>query len=95
MDIFTRIIPSGDFRKKNAADIIVKRDIKDFRLQRRMLHLIGLIAEKRSLLLALKALKYRWPDRIIDAFGKINLSPVTISKRMSINFMPSLYSYIR
>lgn len=94
MDVFTRIIPSGDFRKKNVADIIVKREIKDLRLQRRMLHLIELIPEKRSLLLALKALKYRWPNRIMDAFGKINLSPVTISKRMDINFLPSLYSYI-
>ena len=59
-----------------------------------MLRLIELVPEKKSILLAMKALNYREPDKIMDAFAKIGLSPVTISKRRDEKHLESLYSYL-
>ena len=94
MSIFAQIIPYGDFYKKDTAVEIICQEIKDLRLQQRMLRLIELIPEKKSVLLALKALNYREPDKIMAAFAKINLSPVTISKRHDVKRLKSLYSYL-
>jgi sulfur transfer complex TusBCD TusB component (DsrH family) len=93
MDIFLHIVPFGDFHKKDKADEIIKKEVKDVRMKRRMLRLITLIPEKKSLILAQKALNYRNIDRVMDQFGKIGLSPVTISKRQEIKHLKNLYSY--
>ena len=91
MEIFVRIIPFGDFYKKGKAEEIIRREIKDTRLRRRMLRLGELIPEKRSLYLAQKAMECRNMEKVVEAFAKINLSPVTISKRQDAkrlkNFM--------
>lgn len=91
---FVRIIPLGDFYKKGKAEEIIRSQIKDSRLRRRMLRLIALIPEKKSLYLAQKAINYRNIEKIMDAFAKINLSPVTISKRHDIRYLKNLYTYM-
>lgn len=92
MGTFSQIIPNGDFYKKGEAVNIVSQKVKDLRLQRKMLRLIELISEKKSVLLAQKAMSYREPNRLLAAFTDIGLSPVTISKRMDVIYLPSLYS---
>ena len=52
MSVFAQIIPYGAFYKKDAAVEIVRQQIEDLRLQQRMLRLIELIPEKKSVLLA-------------------------------------------
>lgn len=89
----TRIIPFGDFYKKDKTEEIIRREIKDARLRRRMLRLVELIPEKKSLYLAQKAMEYRNMEKVVEAFAKINLSPVTISKRHEMKYLRSLYSY--
>ena len=93
LEIFVRIIPFGDFYKKGKAEEIIWREIKDARLRRQMLRLVELIPEKKSLYLAHKALNCRNMEKVVEAFAKINLSPVTISKRHEMKYLRSLYSY--
>jgi hypothetical protein len=90
---FTWIIPIGDFHKKNKAVEIIKREVADMTMRRKMLRLITLIPEKKSLLLAQKALNYRHIDDVMYKFYSINLSSVTISKRHDTKFLQNLYDY--
>lgn len=94
LDNCQKIIPSGDYYKKSDAAEIVRKEIHDLKLQRRMLRLIELIPEKKSLLLAHKALQYRRVDEVMDAFAKLGISPVTIGKREKPLFVDSLYRYL-
>ena len=94
LEIFARIIPFGDFYKKGKAEEIIQQEIKDARLRRRMLRLVELIPEKKSLYLAHKAMECRNIEKVVEAFAKINLSPVTISKRHDIKYLKNLYTYI-
>lgn len=55
-------------------------------MRRRLLRLLVLIPEKKSLRLAQKAMNCRNMEKIMDSFAKINLSPVTISKRQDVKF---------
>ena len=73
LEIFVRIIPFGDFYKKGKAEEIIWREIKDARLRRRMLRLVELIPEKKSLYLAQKAMECRNMEKVVEAFAKINL----------------------
>lgn len=91
LEIFTRIIPFGDFYKKAKAEEIIRREIKDTSLRRRMLRLVELIPEKKSLYLAYKALNCRNMEKVVEAFAKINLSPVTISKRQDVKWLKNIY----
>lgn len=91
LEIFVRIIPFGDFHKKGKAEEIIWREIKDTRLRRRMLQLVELIPEKKSLYLAQKAMECRSIEKVIGAFAKVNLSPVTISKRQDIKQLKNIY----
>ena len=94
LEIFVKIIPFGDFYKKGNAEEIIQREIKDVRLRRRMLRLVELIPEKKSLYLAQKAMDCRNIEKVVEAFAKINVSPVTISKRHDIKYLKNLYAYI-
>ena len=94
MSVFAQIVPYGDFYKKDAAVEIIRQKVKDLRLQQRMMRLIKLIPEKKSVLLALKALNYRESDKIRGAFAKIGLPPATISKRHDVKCLKSLYSFL-
>lgn len=94
MDIFTRIIPFGDFCKKNKAVEIIRSEVDDSALRRKMLRMVALIPEKKSLYLAQKAMNCRNIEKVTDAFAKINISPVTISKRQDVMYLENLYTYI-
>ena len=56
-----------------------------------MLRLVALISEKKSLYLAQKAMECRNMEKIMRAFAKINVSPVTISKRQDVRQLRNIY----
>lgn len=93
-ETFTRIVPFGDFYKKDKAVQIIQRDVKDNVMRRKMLWLLVLIPEKKSLYLAQKAMEYRNMEKVVESFAKINVSPITISKRHNIKYLKNLYAYI-
>ncbi|MDE6056050.1 MAG: hypothetical protein K2G55_20370 [Lachnospiraceae bacterium] len=94
LDVFTRIIPFGDYYKKGEAAELIRSEVKDCTLRRKMLRLVTLIPEKKSLYLAQKAMNCRNIEKVMEAFAKINLSPVTISKRHDVQYLKNLYSYL-
>ena len=94
MDIFTRVVPYGAFHKKDAAIEILRNEVADDVVRRRMLRLLVLIPEKKSILLAQREMAYRHPDELMIAFAKVNLSPVTISKRQETKYLKNLYDYL-
>lgn len=94
LDIFTRIIPFGDFYKKDKTEEIIRREVEDSRLRRKMLRLVALMPEKKSLYLAQKSMECRNIEKVMDAFARINLSPVTISKRKDIRYLENIYEYL-
>ena len=93
MGVFRKIIPYGDNYKKGTAVEIIRREVRDPRLRRRMLRLLDLIPEKKSLFQAQKAMQCRKMGEVMDAFAKIGLSPVTISKRDTVQCNKNLYLY--
>lgn len=92
LDTFTQIIPFGDFYKKDKAVEIIRKEVADSIMRRRMLRLLVLIPGKKSLRLAQKAMNCRNIEKIMDSFAKINLSPVTISKRHDVKYLECLYN---
>ena len=44
--------------------------------------------------LAQKAMNCRNIEKVMEAFVKINLSPVTISKRQDVKYLENLYAYL-
>jgi hypothetical protein len=94
LDTFLRAVPFGDFHKKDKAEEIVRKGVTDMRLRRLMLRLITLIPEKKSLLLAIKALNYRKVEEVMETFASLDLSPVTISKRHDIKKLDNLYKFM-
>ena len=94
LGIFTRIIPYGNFYKKDKAVEIIQRKVKDSTLRRKMLRLVALIPEKKSLYLAQKEMNCRNIEKIMEEFAKINISPVTISKRQEVKSLKNIYEYL-
>lgn len=94
MDTFVKIIPYGDFYKKNKAVEIIRSKIEDSVLRRKMLRLVALIPEKKSLYLAQKAMNCRNIEKVMKEFAKINVSPVTISKRQNIKVLKNIYEWL-
>ena len=92
-DTFNRIDPFGDFYKKDKAVEIVWMEVKDAIMRRRMLRLLTLVPEKKSLHLAQKAANCRNVEEVMEAFTKIHLSPITIAKRHDVKHLENLYSY--
>ena len=95
LHILTKIIPYGNFYKKDEAVGIIWENIKDGRLRRRMLRLVALIPEKKSLYLAQKAMNYRNMEKVMESFAEINVSPVTISKRQDVQYLKNIYGYLK
>lgn len=93
MDTFVRVVPFGDFYKMGAAVEIVRSEVTDSIMRRRMLRLLALIPEKKSIHLAQKVMNCRDTEEIMKAFTKIHLSPVTISKRHEVKHLENLYSF--
>lgn len=94
IEIFARVVPFGDFCKMDAAVEIVRSEVKDRVMRRKMLRLLALIPEKKSLHLAQKAMNCRDVEKVMDAFAKLCLSPVTISRRHEVKQLECLYEYI-
>jgi len=59
-----------------------------------MIQLVALIPQKKSLLLAQKAMNYRKINDVMEAFEKLDLSPVTIGKRQKVQYLDSIYDYL-
>nr|WP_139164427.1 hypothetical protein [Dendrosporobacter quercicolus]NSL46848.1 hypothetical protein [Dendrosporobacter quercicolus DSM 1736]SDL66426.1 hypothetical protein SAMN04488502_101494 [Dendrosporobacter quercicolus] len=91
---FVRVVPFGDFYKKDTATKIIQKEVQDMTLRRRMLRLMALIPKKKSLYLAQKEMNDRNIEKIIAMFTKINVSPVTISKRHEAKYLKNLYSFL-
>lgn len=94
LDTFTRIIPFGDFYKKDKAVGIIWREVEDSVLRRKMLRLVELIPEKKSLYLAQKAMNCRKIEKVMHAFAKLSVSPVSISKRQDVKYLKNVYEYL-
>lgn len=93
LDVFTRIIPYGDYYKKDAAEKIIYQKVSNINLRRRMLQFIELISVKKSIYLALKSMSCQNRSNIMDSFKAIHLSPVVISKRHDIKHLKNLYEH--
>lgn len=94
MDTFMHIIPIGSFYKKGRATEIIYREVEDRVMKRKMLRLLELIPEKKSLYLAQKAMDCRNIQKVMNAFEEINVSPITISKRHDTKYLKGLYEVI-
>lgn len=94
LDTFTRVVPYGAFHKKDAAIEILRSKVAEDVVRRRMLRLLVLIPEKKSIYLAQREMTYRHPDELLIEFAKLNLSPVTISKRQDTKYLNNLYDYL-
>ena len=94
LETFAKIIPFGDFYKKDKAEEIIRVEIEDDKLRRRMLQLVALIPEKKSLYLAQKSMNCRNMEKVMKTFAKINLSSVTISKRQDTKYLKNMYEYL-
>lgn len=89
-----RIVPFGDFVKMDKAKEIIRVKVSDVRMRRRCLRLLELIPEKRSLLIAQKALNYRRTDEVMEAFFSSDVAPVTISKRSETKKLDNIYKFM-
>lgn len=94
LDTFSKIVPFGNFYKKEKVVEIICGEIGDERLIKRMQRLVTLIPEKKSLSMAQKAINCRNTERVMKAFAKINVSPVTISKRQDVKQLKNIYEYL-
>jgi len=95
LETFVRVIPYGGFYKKKQAIEIIEENITNKKQREKMLSLLELIPKKKSILLAQKELNDRNIDNIMDMFAKLNLSPVTISKRTKVKHLKNLYAYLK
>ena len=94
LDVFVHISPFGDYHKKGKTVELIRSEIKDCTLRRMMLQLVALIPEKKSLYLAQKAMNCRNIEKVMEAFDKIELSPITLSKRHDVKHLKNLYSFL-
>jgi hypothetical protein len=93
LSIFKHIVPFGDFYKKKEAVTIIEHNVVKKKSKEKMLQLLNLIPKKKSLLLAQKEMNERKIETIMDMFAKLNVSPVTISKRQEIKHLKNLYDF--
>jgi len=94
LDTFIRVVPFGDFHKKDKVVKIIEESVSNKHLKRKMLHLLELIPKKKSLYLAQKALAGRNIEKIMKMFAELNVSPVTLSKRHDVKHLSNLYAFI-
>lgn len=95
MNTFVSIVPFGNsYHLKEAEKIVNTSDFKAHQKEK-MLSLLKLIPEKKSLYFALKELNVRHPDDVLLWFAQLNLSPITICKREKIDYLENLYEYFQ
>lgn len=90
---FVAIVPFGDYYKLKDAEQIVGTANLSAKRKDKMLRLLKLVPEKKSLYLAFKALNVRNRDNILVWFAELNVSPITISKREDLKYLKNLYYY--
>jgi|GEM_PF-840572 len=90
---FAHIVPYGDYYMKKDAVKIVEGAISMKKPKEKMLRLLELIPQKKSLYLAQKEMNDRNIDKVMKMFAELNVSPVTISKRHKVKHLKSLYSF--
>ena len=73
---------------------IIQNEVEDIGMRRKMLRLVALVPEKKTLYLAQKAMGSRSIKKIMAAFVKIDVSPVTISKRQDTKYLENIYEYL-
>lgn len=93
-DIFFRVVPFGDFYKKKEVIERLYKEVKDKRLRKRTITLVERIPEKRSLWLGQKTISSRRLKDVMGMFTKMDISPVTISKRQDIKKLKNIYRYM-
>lgn len=93
-EVFAHIVPFGDFYKKDKAVEIIWNNVENKILKRKMLQLVDLVPNKKSLWLAQKAMNCRDMERVVGEFAKIDVSPVTIEKRSKIGHLENIYSFL-
>ena len=93
-EVFAQIVPFGDFYKKDKAVDIIRDNVSNHVLRRKMLRLVALIPEKKSLWQAQREMECRNMDAVMEEFAKIGVSPVTIGKRSEVRQLQNIYSYL-
>ena len=93
-EVFAQIVPFGDFYKKDKAVDIIRDNVSNHVLCRKMLRLVALIPEKKSLWQAQREMECRNMDAVMEEFAKIGVSPVTIGKRNEVKQLQNIYSYL-
>lgn len=93
-EVFVQIVPFGDFYKKDKVVEIIRDNVDNRVMQRKMLRLVALIPEKKSLWLAQKEMGCRDMETVMREFAKIGVSPVTIGKRSSLKRLGCLYDFL-
>lgn len=91
---FAAIVPYGDSYKLKDAEQHVSMSGLKAKRKDKMLRLLRLIPEKKSLYLAFKELNVRNKDEMLVWFAKMNISPITISKREDIDYLKNIYDYL-
>ena len=94
MDVFARIVPFGAFLKQDKALEMIRKEVHDSALRRRMARLLVLVSQKKSLRLAQKEMNCRNVDVVMQAFAQINLAPVSLSKRLTVKQLTNLYEML-
>jgi hypothetical protein len=93
LDTFVRIVPFGDYYKLKEAEKLIETNIRKKVHKAKMLRLLRLIPEKKSLLEAQKEMSDRNMDKLMLWFAEAGINPITISKRHDMKFLQNLYDF--
>lgn len=93
-EVFVHIVPFGDFYKKDKAIEIIRKNVENSVLRRKMIRLVALVPEKKSLWLAQKAMNCRDMERVMRESARIDVSPVTIDKRSEMQQLENIYHFL-
>lgn len=91
MSYLVGILPDGGFYKLKEAEHLLRASTVKERRKEKMLQLLRLIPEKKSLYLAFRALNIKDKSKVLLWFSELQVSPLTIGKREKVNYLPSLY----
>ena len=94
VDTLHHIIPRGDFYKKPKAEKLIRERVSDWKIRTRMIRMLTLVKERKSLHLAIKEMNCRNYQEVLAAFAEIDVSPVTISKRHDMKMLENIYKFM-
>ncbi|MDR3238240.1 MAG: hypothetical protein LBT84_07035 [Spirochaetia bacterium] len=94
LDTFVRIVPFGDYHKLKEAEKLIETNIRKKVHKAKMLRLLRLIPEKKSLFEAQKEMNDRNMGKLMLRFAEIGLNPITISKRHDTKFLQNLHDFV-